>query len=397
MKRVGQWILPALLLLAGSVSVGGQGLLAPLPILQFFDNSGVMLTGGKLCTYASGTTTPQATYSDAVLSVPNSNPIILTASGRFANNVYLSPLSYKFVLLTAGTDSTCSTGTMLWTADQVPGGYSASTILVAGTVPTARLGSGSATSATFLRGDSTWATAATGPLWTTVTTTAVGTQNNFNPGLSGNTHIVCNNASLLTITGFPAGFDRQLILLTPLNAQVDFPFNSASSSVGNRLINWISSAPTSLSGSSTGSILYVYNLSTARWELVSHFQGDFISYTPTFTTSAGATWTAVTISASRYLLVNRKLTIIFEYTASTVSATNAVELRFTLPSTMTSVGRANTLARIVDNGGGGTTGSVVLSAADTFVRVYRDTLETSNWTASATNTSVRGTVEINVN
>ena len=30
---------------------------------QFFDNNGAPLTGGKLYTYAAGTTTPQATYT----------------------------------------------------------------------------------------------------------------------------------------------------------------------------------------------------------------------------------------------------------------------------------------------------------------------------------------------
>ena len=30
---------------------------------QFFDRNGVILSGGKLYTYAAGTTTPQATYT----------------------------------------------------------------------------------------------------------------------------------------------------------------------------------------------------------------------------------------------------------------------------------------------------------------------------------------------
>jgi hypothetical protein len=30
---------------------------------QFFDNNGVILSGGKIYTYAAGTTTPQATRS----------------------------------------------------------------------------------------------------------------------------------------------------------------------------------------------------------------------------------------------------------------------------------------------------------------------------------------------
>ena len=37
--------------------------------------------GGKLHTYAAGGTTPQATYSDAAGSTPNSNPVVLDSTG----------------------------------------------------------------------------------------------------------------------------------------------------------------------------------------------------------------------------------------------------------------------------------------------------------------------------
>ena len=49
---------------------------------QFLDNNGNVLTGGKLYSYAAGTTTPQTTYTNAAGTVANSNPIILNASGR---------------------------------------------------------------------------------------------------------------------------------------------------------------------------------------------------------------------------------------------------------------------------------------------------------------------------
>jgi hypothetical protein len=102
-----------------------QGTVAPIPILQFFNvNGGSPLNGGKLCTYAAGTSTPLATYSDVTLTTPHANPIILNSAGRPASGgtvlpVYLSAASYKFVLMTAGSDSTCSTGTTVWTSDNV--------------------------------------------------------------------------------------------------------------------------------------------------------------------------------------------------------------------------------------------------------------------------------------
>lgn len=62
---------------------------------QFFDDNGDPLSGGKLYTYAAGTTTPKATYTTAVGSVENTNPIILDSAGRA---VLFVDGSYKFSL-----------------------------------------------------------------------------------------------------------------------------------------------------------------------------------------------------------------------------------------------------------------------------------------------------------
>jgi hypothetical protein len=51
---------------------------------QFLDNSGNILSGGKLYSYAAGTTTPQITYTSASGSTPHTNPIILNSAGRIA-------------------------------------------------------------------------------------------------------------------------------------------------------------------------------------------------------------------------------------------------------------------------------------------------------------------------
>lgn len=77
---------------------------------QFFDNSGNPLTGGKIYTYAAGTTTPQATYTSANGSTPHTNPIILDAAGRVpGGEIWLTDgLQYKFVLKTS-TDMSIAT------------------------------------------------------------------------------------------------------------------------------------------------------------------------------------------------------------------------------------------------------------------------------------------------
>jgi hypothetical protein len=67
---------------------------------QFFTNTGAVLTGGKLFTYAAGTTTPQASYTTSVGNVARTNPIILDAAGRVAEGgeIWITSQAYKFVL-----------------------------------------------------------------------------------------------------------------------------------------------------------------------------------------------------------------------------------------------------------------------------------------------------------
>ena len=66
---------------------------------QFFTNSGVILSGGKLYTYAAGTTTPQATFTSSSGNTNHTNPIILDSAGRVpGGEIWVSSLPYKFLL-----------------------------------------------------------------------------------------------------------------------------------------------------------------------------------------------------------------------------------------------------------------------------------------------------------
>ena len=84
--------------------------LSPTPKLQFFDANGAPLVGGKLYTYAAGTTTPLASYTDSTGNIANTNPIVLDSRGEA--NVWLSGVSYKFALYT-------SVGVLIWTVDNI--------------------------------------------------------------------------------------------------------------------------------------------------------------------------------------------------------------------------------------------------------------------------------------
>lgn len=83
---------------------------------QFFDNNGNPLSGGKLFTYAAGTTTNQATYTSSSGNTAHTNPIVLDSAGRVpGNEVWLANgQSYKFLLKT-------STDVQLWSVDNVSG------------------------------------------------------------------------------------------------------------------------------------------------------------------------------------------------------------------------------------------------------------------------------------
>lgn len=69
---------------------------------QFFDNSGVILSGGLLYTYLAGTTTPAPTYTTSAGNVACANPIVLNSAGRTTTETWLdTSLTYKFVLKTS--------------------------------------------------------------------------------------------------------------------------------------------------------------------------------------------------------------------------------------------------------------------------------------------------------
>jgi hypothetical protein len=85
--------------------------LTPTPKQQIFGSDGNPLVGGKIYTYAAGTTTPLATYTDAGAGTANTNPIILNSLGQ-ANIWLTTATSYKFSVYT-------SADVLLYTVDNI--------------------------------------------------------------------------------------------------------------------------------------------------------------------------------------------------------------------------------------------------------------------------------------
>jgi hypothetical protein len=75
-----------------------------------FNDDGTPLVGGLLYTYVSGTTTPQATYTDSTLTAQNTNPVVLDSRGEAA--VWLGTSAYTMKLLRADS-------TLVWSQDGI--------------------------------------------------------------------------------------------------------------------------------------------------------------------------------------------------------------------------------------------------------------------------------------
>lgn len=85
--------------------------LQPNPVFTALSPNGTPLVGGLLGTFIAGTTTPQATFTDNSLTIPNTNPVVLNAAGQAV--VALNPLlAYKFVLTDAA-------GNPQWSIDNI--------------------------------------------------------------------------------------------------------------------------------------------------------------------------------------------------------------------------------------------------------------------------------------
>lgn len=85
--------------------------LSPPPKQQIFGSDGLPLVGGKIYTYAAGTTTPIATYTDSSAGTTNTNPVILDSYGQ-ANIWLINTTGYKFVVKDAND-------VLLYTVDNI--------------------------------------------------------------------------------------------------------------------------------------------------------------------------------------------------------------------------------------------------------------------------------------
>ena len=121
----------ALVLLLSSTFVHSQStpvVLAPLPQLQFFDQTGIPLAFGCVFTYQTNTTTPLVTYTDNTGITQNPLIVPLTAGGS-ANIWLIAGQAYTFRVVSAG-GTNCASGSTLYTVNGIGGGSTTLTTVV---------------------------------------------------------------------------------------------------------------------------------------------------------------------------------------------------------------------------------------------------------------------------
>ena len=229
-----------------------------------------------------------------------------------------------------------------------------------------------------------------------ITTTSTGTQNDFVPGTlqNGINLLRCNNASLLTITGIAGGTDGMVLVVASVGAgQVSLAYQSTGSTATNRLVNFVTSMNTPLAAAS-GVAIFVYEVTSQRWRMVSHDQGAVI--TPTFsagdfTASGSMTWTveAGDVTTFAYLVQGRQMTLYVYIDGTAVGGTVDKDLRMALPGTPTIAKSTSNLAQVFDNS---TEGLGVLWANAASTVVYANKSPYGNWTLSASGCRVRGQI-----
>lgn len=89
----------SLFLIAAPVKAQVPVGLGPDPIATFLSTTGAPLAGGKIFTYAAGTNTPLATYTDSTGLVQNANPVILNSAGQAS--IWFTSAAYKITVQNA--------------------------------------------------------------------------------------------------------------------------------------------------------------------------------------------------------------------------------------------------------------------------------------------------------
>jgi hypothetical protein len=264
------------------------------------DANGVTVPGGLIWTYAAGTTTPQATYTDPNLGTPNTNPIIADGSGRWLAYAAFGT-GFKLVFETPAVPPTH--GATLKTCDNIVS-------------PLTQL-----------------PTVDTGGVTYIVDSTATGAVNDYVlVGRTKSTVWQWVGAADLALTGISGGAIGHVLTIRnasgTANRKLTLAQASGSSLPVNQFFNAVTSAPTPLGPGGWAS--YAHNGS--GWILISHCQGAPLSApfnAANYGAVGGATWTiaAGNVTGVTYEVRGRTLTVMAAIEGSSVAVAVATSLQ----------------------------------------------------------------------
>jgi hypothetical protein len=237
---------------------------------------------------------------------------------------------------------------------------------------------------------------ASGWLTKLLTSTDVGTQNDWAPGLDGNTVVEWLGAADLTVTGIAGGVSGQTLLFKNTGTKVAyFKHANAGSAAGNRLTNIATSGDTPVAPG--GSIAYLSD--GTNWKLIGHNQGEWVdvAYNATDFTASTGTWTvdAGDLLTFAYRLDGRMLTVIMTAALTSVSATPD-RLIFKVPGTFT-IQRVNRGGFTLSDNGAPTIGTFSMAVSGTQVLLFHDANGATNYAPATNNTYIyfSGVIAIN--
>lgn len=316
------------------------GALSPVVRYVVMDG-GVVAPGAKLYTYLSGTSTPQSVYNNADLAPghAHTNPVVADADGVLPV-IYFAAVSYRVLV-------TDSTGATIFPAqDDVSDLFQ---VFQATTVTANRIyagpSSGVPAAPTFRA--LVQADMAAEQKWTRLTTTATGTQNNL--ALSSANLLICNNASTLTITGFsalPLSPGKPLTIVAIGTGAVVLKNENASSDAENRITTNSTTIDIALMPT-RGRATLVYNDVSLRWVLIDHEQGEWNTWTPTWSNSGTANSLGNGTIAGLYYQRGHELwfQITMTFGSTTTSGNGNWQFNFpgTVNTTMVQVGQVHCL------------------------------------------------------
>jgi hypothetical protein len=279
--------------------------LAPYFRPQFLDSTGSPLAGGKIYSYQAGTTTPQATYTDADGGTPNANPVILDANGEAI--VWLDPsLSYKLVL----KDSNDVT---LRTVDEVTWSGSIATVALLDGVLSADA-TGRAKMADGFNTREKMATGSESPLAVTSKTTT------YTATIDDNVILCSGSAFTVTLPAAASCSGKKLLI-----KKTDSTFSNIITIDGNAS-ETIDGATTKKLNTQYESLLIVSD--GTNWQILQRrIPSEWTSYTPT------GTWVANTTYSGYWRRVGDTIEVTAK--AALTGAPTATSFRVTIPSGLT--------------------------------------------------------------